>query len=376
MATSSQARRRRNAILAAVLLALIFIVIVVLIIVGVSGKGNKGNKPTEPPVTTTPAAVLPTIPTITEEPTADPYATLDPNATDDPLNSALPTLDPTVPGDVTATVTATPTAPQEAGTIMYVTGDGVNVRKAATAESDKLTSLSKGTAVTAYNKVGDFYSVKLSDGQLGYISAKYVSVDDPKKAEVTPTAKPTATPDTSKGVTKYVNADKVNVRATGSSSATKLASLVKGKEVVAYATVGDWTYIRYGSTKYGYISTKYLSDTAPSTSTATPAATPTPTATVKPTTAATPTPTPAPKNSFTKYDVPEAVAKVVDAQTKYLNAAKSNGGWGTVNSTNYIIITTDVEINGQKRFFICYEGTDEAPTNVRIESTMPTASAE
>lgn len=369
MATSSQIRRRRNAILAAVLLALIFVVIVVLIIVGVSGKGNKGNKPTEAPETTTAAAVLPTIPTVTQEPTADPNATFDPNATEDPLNSSLPTFDPTVTGDVT--VTPTPTAPQEAGTVMYVTGDGVNVRKAATTESDKIASLSKGTSVTAYNKVGDFYSVKLSDGQLGYISAKFVSVEDPKKAEVTPTAKPTTTPDTSKGVTKYVNADKVNVRASGSSSATKLTSLVKGKEVIAYATVGDWTYIRYGTSKYGYISTKYLSDSAPSSATATPTATATATPTVKPTTAPTPT---AKAKSFADYGVPEAVAKVVDSQTRYLNAAKRDGGFGKVGDTNYCIIETDIEINGQKRFFIWYKGTDSAPTDVKIESSMPVAS--
>lgn len=374
MATSSQARRRRNAILAAVLLALIFIVIVVLIIVGVSGKGNKGNKPTEPPVTTTPAAVLPTIPTITEEPTADPNATFDPTATEDPLNSSLPTLDPTVTGAVT---TPTPTAPQEAGTVMYVTGDGVNVRKAATTESDKIASLSKGTAVTAYNKVGDFYSVKLSDGKLGYISAKFVSVNDPKKAEITPTAKPTATPDTSKGVTKYVNADKVNVRASGSSSATKLTSLVKGKEVIAYATVGDWTYIRYGTSKYGYISTKYLSDTAPSSATATATAAPTATATAKPTAA--PTPTAAPKKSFTDYNVPAAVANIADRNTDYLNDAGSYAGRGSevVDGTtiNYYKINTkdNIEINGKTFFYIWYEGSNTEPSNVQFKSVAPTA---
>ena len=361
MATANYARRRRNAILAAIVMALIFIIIVVLIVVSVVGKGNgnKNNKPTQEPTKTTAMAVLPTIPVVTQAPDAtdDPFATDDPTATD---------------SESTASPTAT--APQEAGTIMYVTGDGVNVRKAATSDSDKLTSLSKGTAVTAYDKVGDFYSVKLSDGKLGYISAKFLSEDDPKKADVTPTAKPTSTPDTSKGVTKYVNADKVNVRASGSSSADKLASLVKGKEVVAYQTVGDWTYIRYGTNKYGYISTKYLSDSIASPS-ATPTATsgtPKPTASATVTATPTPTSTPAAK-SFTKYDVPAAVAKVADAQTKYLNAATGNGGWGTVGNTNYIIITTDVEINGQKRFFICYEGTDEAPTNIKIQSTMPAA---
>ncbi len=352
MASANYARRRRNAILAAIAMALIFIIIVVLIIVGVSG-GNKRNKntPTIAPSNTTPASTLPTLPPKTDDPTGTPLVT------DDPTVSG----DPTVSDDPSA---VTPTAPQEAGTVMYVTGDGVNVRESASAESDKLTSLSKGTAVTAYNKVGDFYSVKLSDGKLGYISAKYLSKDDPKKEEVTPTPDPTSTPDTSKGSTKYVTGDSVNVRKSGSSSADKVASLVKGKEVTAYQQVGDWTYIRYGNNKYGYIATKYLSDTDPTKAT--------PTATASPTPTAGPTPTPKGK-SFTDFNVPAAVAKEVDSQTRYLNAAVRDGGFGKEGDTNYCIIETDIEINGQKRFFICYEGTDAEPTNVRISSTKPTA---
>ena len=355
MATANYARRRRNAILAAIVMALVFIIIVVVIVVaavGGSGKNkNKGNNnPTKEPTQTTAMAVLPTIPVVT----ADPNETFDPTVIPD--GDATPTPD----GDATPT----PTAPQESGTIMYVTGEGVNVRKEATTDSDKITSLSKGTAVTAYDKVGKFYSVKLSDGKLGYISTSFLSEEDPKKTEATPTAKPTATPDTSKGVTMYVTGEKVNVRKSGSSSADLITSLVKGKQVTAYNKVGDWTYIRYGNDKYGYISSKYLSDTDPT------KATPTPTATAKPTSNATPTPTPtaAPTNSFTKYNVPAAVAEKVDGQTRYLNAAIGDGGFGKVGNTNYCIILTNIEINGQKRFFICYEGTDTEPTTVRITS--------
>lgn len=361
MASANYARRRRNAILAAIAMALIFIIIVVLIIVGVSG-GNKKDKntPTIAPSKTTATSTLPTLPPRTDDPTESPVVSDDPTVSGDPTAS-----DETTESDEP---TPTPTAPQEAGTVMYVTGDGVNVRESASAESDKITSLSKGTAVTAYNKVGDFYSVKLSDGKLGYISAKYVSKDDPKKTDATPTPKPTATPDTSKGSTKYVTGDSVNVRKSGSSSADKVASLVKGKEVTAYAKVGDWTYIRYGNSKYGYIATKYLSDTDPT------KATPTATASPSPTAGATPSPTPITKKSFADLGVAEAVAKLVNGNKAYLNKADGisgadyNGNTDPTKYSYYAISTTD----NSGVFYIVYKGTQENPTFAEISETKPT----
>lgn len=355
MATANHMRRRRNAILTAIVMALIFIILIVIIVVGIANSGKKkGNDATKTPVATLPSIVKPSN---TPGATFDLTGTPNPNATPDITGSSDP--------NVTPDTSAQPSA----GSVMYVTGSTVNVRKEASTDSDKITALSKGTAVTAYNKVGSFYSVKLSDGQMGYISADYLSKDDPKKTDATPTAAPTSTPDTSKGVTKYVTGDKVNVRAAASASADKLTSLVKGKSVIAYTTSGDWTYIRYGEGKFGYISSKYLADSAPSDKTATPV----PSATAAPTVTATPAPTEAPKKSFTDFGVPEAVAKIADAQTKYLNAATGEGGFGKVGETNYCIVTTDLEINGQKRFFVCYKGTDTEPTDVTIQSSMPTA---
>ena len=358
MATANHMRRRRNAILTAIVMALIFVILIVIIVVGIAGGSKKKGSGSEK----TPVATLPSIvkPTNVPEATFDLTGTPDPNATFDP--NATPDLNAT-PG-----ASAQPTSPT-AGSVMYVTGSSVNVRKEASTDSDKIASLTKGTAVTAYNKVGSFYSVKLSDGQMGYISADYLSKDDPKKADTTPSTAPTSTPDTSKGVTKYVTGDKVNVRAAASSSADKLTSLVKGKSVIAYTTSGEWTYIRYGEGKFGYISSKYLADSAPSDKTATPV----PSATAAPTVTATPAPTEAPKKSFADFGVPEAVAKAVDSKTMYLNAATGLGGFGKIGETNYCTITTDIEINGQKRFFICYKGTDAEPTEVTIQSTMPTA---
>lgn len=246
------ARRRRNAFLAAIALALLFIIVVVLIIVGISKRSGGNSGDANVPVVTTPGTL----------PTPDGTGLVpDITPSDDPNNTSGPSPSSTA-----------------AGTRMYITGDGVNVREEpSTAQGVKvLTKLTKGTAVTAYELSGDFYQVKLSSGDIGYVSKNYLSTTSPAN-DPTPSASPTATPNTSNGKTMYVTGDSVNVRSMPFSSGNKLTSLKKGAQVTAYENKNGWYYIQYQSGKYGYISASYLTADAPSTATPTPTPTPTPT---------------------------------------------------------------------------------------------------
>ena len=244
------ARRRRNAFLAAIALALLFIIVVILIIVGISKRSGGNSGDANVPVVTTPGTL----------PTPDGTGLVpDITPSDDPNNTSGPSPSSTA-----------------AGTRMYITGDGVNVREEpSTAKGVKvLTKLTKGTAVTAYELSGDFYQVKLSSGDIGYVSKNYLSTTSPAN-DPTPSASPTATPNTSNGKTMYVTGDSVNVRSTPSSSGSKLTSLKKGAQVTAYKNKNGWYYIQYQSGKFGYISASYLTADAPSTATPTPTPTPT-----------------------------------------------------------------------------------------------------
>lgn len=236
------ARRRRNAFLAAIALALLFIIVVILIIVGISKRSGGNSGDANVPVVTTPGTL----------PTPDGTGLVpDITPSDDPNNTSGPSPSSTA-----------------AGTRMYITGDGVNVREEpSTAQGVKvLTKLTKGTAVTAYELSGDFYQVKLSSGDIGYVSKNYLSTTSPANDP---------TPNTSNGKTMYVTGDSVNVRSTPSSSGSKLTSLKKGAQVTAYENKNGWYYIQYQSGKFGYISASYLTADAPSTATPTPTPTPT-----------------------------------------------------------------------------------------------------
>lgn len=347
MAVSNKyARRRRNAVLAAIVMALIIVLIVVIIISAATGSKKK---PSSVPTPTPTLNGFPFLPTPT------------------------PTLDLGTPDGTGDETLVTPTPDASAGIIMFVTGDGVNVRKEASATSEKITALAKGTSVTAYEKSGDFYEVKLSDGKKGFISAKYLSEEDPKATETTPSTSPTATPDTSKPTKMYVTGDGVNVRKSNSTTSEKVANLVKGKEVTAYAKVGDWTYIQYGTNKYGYISSKYLSDKAPTT------ATNAPTLTLKPPTTATPAPTGSTLTSFAQLAIEDKVAEALDNSATYksminmfVGLTKAGYNYNGESATSfYTYKSADSNIT----LYITFTGTEANPQNVKIQTNAPTQNA-
>ena len=347
MAVSNKyARRRRNAVLAAIVMALIIVLIVVIIISAATGTKKK---PSSVPTPTPTLNGFPFLPTPT------------------------PTLDLGTPDGTGDETLVTPTPDASAGIVMYVTGDGVNVREEASATSDKITSLAKGTSVTAYEKNGDFYEVKLSDGKKGFISAKYLSEEDPKLAETTPSAAPTATPDTSKPTKMYVTGDGVNVRKSNSTTSEKVANLVKGKEVTAYTKVGDWTYIQYGTNKYGYISTKYLSDKAPT------SATNAPTLTLKPNVTATPAPTGSTLTSFAQLAIEDKVAEALDNSATYksminmfVGLTKAGYNYNGESATSFY---TYKSVDSNITLYITFTGTETNPQNVKIQTNAPTQNA-
>lgn len=316
------ARRRRNAFLAAIALALLFIIVVILIIVGISKRGGGNSGDGNVPTVTTAPGVLPT---------------------PDGLPDTTPSDDP----DPSASNSPSPSSSTAAGTRMYITGDGVNVRKEASTSSEKLTTLAKGTAVTAYELSGDFYQVKLSSGDIGYVSKNYLSTTNPAN-DPSPSASPTATPNTSNGKTMYVTGDSVNVRSTPSSSGSKLTSLKKGAQVTAYENKNGWYYIQYQSNKFGYISASYLTADAPSTATPTPTPTPTPT---KP-------PTP---SSWLDIGLPQEVianfGTSVSTQAAYLGQTKvgQTVSAQTINAYTYYRI----EKNDGSAYYIAIEAGNE-----------------
>lgn len=240
------AKRRRNAFIATCALAVVLIIIVIIIIVSVSKNTGGSTAPVK--------TIAPTLA---------------------PVGTPVPTP---VPGTVTPSPSAgteTPTPTPPAGSkIMYVTGDGVNVREAPSSSAKAISVLAKGTQVTAGAATGSFTEITLSNGTKGFMASQFLS----EKAPST-TVTPTPTASNINYTTKmYVTGSSVNVRAAASASSNVVTTLKKGAEVTAGAVSGDFYPVKFtsgGKTYTGYISKSYL---ATSSSSSTPAPTPAPAA--------------------------------------------------------------------------------------------------
>ena len=133
-------------------------------------------------------------------------------------------------------------------------GSSLNVRESASTNSSILGSLSNGTQVEIVETLNGWYKIKYGSGY-GYVSSSYVSMTQGNTSTTTQTA--------------YIktSGSSLNVRKNASTSSSILGSLSNGTQITIVETLSGWYKIKYGS-GYGYVSSSYVSFTAPTTSNA------------------------------------------------------------------------------------------------------------
>ena len=137
------------------------------------------------------------------------------------------------------------TVTSRAGTVK-ATG-GLNVRAGASTDTRILKTLQNGSFVTLLSRSVDWWRVEYGSGLYGYCHADYITGLS--------------------GKTAVVNTDPsgLNVRSGPGTSYARIGGLSRGYTVVVLSTSGGWSRILYHGTKTGYVSAKYLADTASNT---------------------------------------------------------------------------------------------------------------
>ena len=130
-----------------------------------------------------------------------------------------------------------------------VTTTRVNFRTGAGTNYTSIGVLEKGTKVTYIGTSGNWTKVQYNS-KTGYIYSDYLVKEE-----------------SSSTTTMYATADSgLNVRKGPSTSYSKVGTLSKGTAVTVYSTSNGWSKISANGIE-GYVSSKYLSATKPSTST-------------------------------------------------------------------------------------------------------------
>ncbi|MFE4133719.1 SH3 domain-containing protein, partial [Peribacillus sp. YIM B13482] len=140
---------------------------------------------------------------------------------------------------------------------VHVNSGLLNMRKTGTESASVVAKLAKGTKVTVYSESKGWAKIR-ANGKDGYVSTNYLSATKPGTLTKAAVA--------IKTTTKYVNVStgSLNMRKTGTESASVVAKLAKGTQVTVYSESKGWAKIKANG-KDGYVSTKYLSTTKPGT---------------------------------------------------------------------------------------------------------------
>ena len=129
---------------------------------------------------------------------------------------------------------------------VYTTA-AVNLRSGASTNTAVITTLSKGTKLTAMGTNGNFYLVQTSGGTQGYVSGSYLSRN--KVSGSSSSSSSTAT--------KTVTASYVNMREGGGLSYDVIRVLPYGTKVSVLYKGNYWTRVKYNGTT-GWIKNSYL----------------------------------------------------------------------------------------------------------------------
>ncbi len=131
-----------------------------------------------------------------------------------------------------------------------ITADAVNFRSGPSTSYSSIGKFNKGDKVEYLGESGSWIKVKYSS-KTGYVYGDYVGKDT-----------------SSTTTTKYVNASSLNFRSGPSTSYSVIGKLSSGDKVEVISTSNGWSKIKYDG-KTGYVSSKYLSSSAPESSTTT-----------------------------------------------------------------------------------------------------------
>ena len=152
---------------------------------------------------------------------------------------------------------------------MYVNvdqGSSLNMRNKPSNSGSVIVKLAKGVEVTAYSDSNGWTKVKVY-GKEGYVATKYLSKTKSATSVTDKTNTNSSSGTVAKTTTKYVNVDKnstLNMRSSASTSGSVVTKLSSGTKVTVTSESKGWAKITV-SGKTGYVSTSYLTTTAPNT---------------------------------------------------------------------------------------------------------------
>jgi len=131
---------------------------------------------------------------------------------------------------------------------IVINGNLVNVRSGPGTNFAKITGLARGTAVSVLDFQNDWYQIKLSSGQIGWVAAWLVKPDEPTKV---------SNGEESIQATQIkqaiVNVETLNIRSEPNINSAKIGTFVYGTRLNIIGSADDWYQVSLGNGQKGWV---------------------------------------------------------------------------------------------------------------------------
>jgi len=141
------------------------------------------------------------------------------------------------------------------------TTGNVNFRSGPGTSFSSYGGIAKGTEVLLYGTENGWYKIKLSDGMVGYVSGKYITVIESYTNGSNSGSDNGSTGTSGSAIGKGVTTGAVYFRTGPSTSDRKIAKLSKDAEVTLYSLLNGWYEVDYNG-KRGYLYAHYVKVTS------------------------------------------------------------------------------------------------------------------
>jgi N-acetylmuramoyl-L-alanine amidase len=142
-----------------------------------------------------------------------------------------------------------------------ITVDSLNVRNAASLQSNIIGKLQKGERIEIVSSTKEWIEFNFQ-GQNAWISSQFAALESKPNDQTNPDNE-TSSPSSPNGILGKVTANELNVRSKGDLTSKIVGSVIKGTSFVILEEKNNWSKIEYSPTKYGWVNTWYLEKTIP-----------------------------------------------------------------------------------------------------------------
>ena len=140
-----------------------------------------------------------------------------------------------------------------------VKADVLNIRSNPGTNNSIIGKLYNGESITVLSEQNNWYKIKKSNGQTGWVSAQYISINSTSDNQENSNDQQDFSNEVSISKTGIVKADVLNIRSNPGTNNSIIGKLYNGESITVLSEQNNWYKIKKSNGQIGWVSAQYIS---------------------------------------------------------------------------------------------------------------------